>query len=159
MPPKGTKPVATNRRARHDYEILDTFEAGMVLTGSEVKALRSAQCTLRDSYAQVERGEMWLHKVHIPPYKHASAQGGHDPDRPRKLLLHRDEIDEVTQRMQGEPVTLVPLAVYFKAGRAKVELGLARGKRKVDKRHDLARKQAERETERALARHRKGYTD
>jgi SsrA-binding protein len=156
MPPKGTKPVASNRRARRDYEILETYEAGVVLQGSEVKALRSAQCNLRDSYAEVADGEAWLNKVHIPPYARASAQGGHDPDRRRKLLLNRREIDDIARRMQGEPLTLVPLAVYFKGGRAKVELGLARGRRKYDKRQELARRQAERDTERAVARHHKG---
>lgn len=152
MPPKGTKLVASNRKARHDYDILDTFEAGMVLRGSEVKSLRNAHAQLRDSYARIDDGEMWLVGVHIAPYQHASAQGGHDPDRDRKLLMHRREIDEIDQRVKTEPLTVIPLSIYFSSGRAKVELGLARGKRKYDKRQAIARRDAQRDVDRAMSR-------
>src|SRR6202011_6371372 len=129
MSPKSTgpRPVAQNRKARHDYEILDNFEAGMVLQGSEVKALREGKVQLRDSYARVQDGEVWLHGVHVAPYAFASGFGLVDPVRPRKLLLHRREIAEIAQRTAQDSLTLVPLAIYFKDGRAKVNLALARG--------------------------------
>jgi SsrA-binding protein len=148
MPPKGTKLVAQNRKARHDYLILDTFECGIALKGSEVKSLRAGQVQLRDSYARVDSGEMWLHGVHMAPYSYASGFGAVDPDRARKLLLHRREIDELAGRTQQESLTLVPLAIYFKDGRAKVELALARGKKNYDKRHAIAARDASREAER-----------
>lgn len=157
MPPKGTQLVASNRKVRHDYDVLDTFEAGVALKGSEVKSLRDGKAQLRDSYARIDDGEVWLHSVHIAPYSHASAQGGHDPDRSRKLLLHRRQIDEIAKRLQGEPLVLVPTAIYFKAGRAKVEIALARGRKKHDKRQALAKRDAQREADRAMGRQRRGY--
>ncbi|MEN8239428.1 MAG: SsrA-binding protein SmpB, partial [Actinomycetota bacterium] len=124
----GHKVVATNRKARFNYEILDTFEAGIVLVGSEVKSLRAGSVQLKDSYASIREGEVWLENTHIAPYSFAE-HGGHDPERPRKLLLHRREIDRLFGRIREEGLTLVPLQVYFTEGKAKVELGLARGKR------------------------------
>ena len=156
MAPKGTKAVATNRRARHDYDVLETFEAGIALVGSEVKSLREGKVQLRDAYARVQDGEVWLHAVHVPPYAFAHGSDGHDPERPRKLLLHRHEIDELAGRTQQESLTLVPLSLYFKEGRAKVELALARGRRRYDKRQAIARRDAEREAARAMARGRRG---
>jgi SsrA-binding protein len=153
--PKGTKVVASNRRARHDYDILETFECGIVLTGSEVKSLRDAKIQLKDSYARVQDGELWLHGVHVSPYAFASGDNAHDPDRARKLLLHRSEIDELAARTQQESLTLVPLSVYFKDGRAKVELALAKGRRRYDKRQAIATRDAAREAERAMARARR----
>src|SRR3954467_4168806 len=152
MAPKGTKGVASNRRARHDYDILETFECGIVLTGSEVKSIRDGKIQLKDSYARVQGGEMWLPGVHISPYVYAQGPNAHDPDRSRKLLLHRAEIDELTGRTQQEPLTLAPLSVYFKDGRAKVELGLAKGRRRYDKPQAIAKRDADREAERAMAR-------
>ena len=152
MAPKGTKVVATNRRARHDYDILETYECGIALKGSEVKSLRDAKVQLKDSFARVQDGEVWLHGVHISPYAFAQGVFGHDPDRPRKLLLHRAEIDDLTGRTQQESLTMVPLSVYFKDGRAKVELALAKGRRRYDKRQAIAKRDAAREAERAMAR-------
>jgi SsrA-binding protein len=147
----GTKPIATNRKARHDYEVIDTFECGIVLVGSEVKSLRGGKAQLKDAYARVESGEVWLHGVHIPPYSHAHGVDGHDPERSRKLLLHRDEIDELVGRTQQESLTLVPLSMYFKDGRAKVELAVAKGRRRYDKRQVIAERDANREAERAMS--------
>jgi len=151
MAPKGTKVVATNRRARHDYDILETFESGIALKGSEVKSLRDGKIQLKDSFARVQDGELWLHGVHIAPYVYAHGADGHDPERPRKLLLHRAEIDELTGRTQQESLTLIPLSVYFKEGLAKVELGLAKGRRRYDKRQAIAKRDADREAARAMA--------
>jgi SsrA-binding protein len=143
--------VATNRRARHDYDVLDTVEAGIALQGSEVKSLRTSQVQLKDSYAYVTRGEVWLKGVHIAPYGHAHGLDGHDPERERKLLLHRHEIDRLRVRIERDHLTLVPLDVHFRDGRAKVELGLVRGRRRHDKRHALAERDAKREAERAMS--------
>jgi len=142
--------VAQNRRARHDYDILEVFEAGLVLIGSEVKSLREGKCQLKDSYARVEQGEAWLFGVHIPPYAFAAGFGAHEPERKRKLLLHKREIDELAARSQQESLTIVPLAVYFDKGRAKVEIALARGRHTYDKRRALAERDAKREADRAL---------
>lgn len=142
--------VAQNRRARHDYDILDTFECGMALQGSEVKSLREGRVQLRDAYARVDHGEVWLLGVHISPYVFAQGFGSHDPERPRKLLLHRRQIDELMGRAQQQSLTLVPLSIYFRDGRAKVELALARGRRTYDKRAALASRDAERELARAV---------
>ncbi len=142
--------VATNRRARHDYEILETYEAGIVLQGSEVKSLRQGKAQLSDAYARVTNGELWLHGLHIPPWEYATGVGAHDPDRRRKLLLHRREIDELLGRTQQQSLTLVPLSLYFKDGLAKVALALARGRRLYDKRQAIARRDAEREAARAI---------
>jgi SsrA-binding protein len=153
----GTRLVASNRRARHDYEVLDTFECGVVLVGSEVKSLRDGKAQLKDSYARVEEGEVWLIGMHIPPYSHAHGADGHDPERRRKLLLHRGEIDELVGRTQQESLTLVPMALYFKDGRAKLELALARGRKRYDKRQAIAERDAKREAERAMAVTRRRY--
>jgi SsrA-binding protein len=146
------KVVAKNRRARHDYEILETHEAGIALVGTEVKSLREGHIQLKDAYAKAEDGELWLVGVHVSPYAQADGFGGHDPERRRKLLLHRAEIADLSGRVQLESLTLVPLSVYFKDGKAKVELALARGRRRYDKRDAMARRDAEREAERALSR-------
>ncbi|HLI73939.1 MAG TPA: SsrA-binding protein SmpB [Acidimicrobiales bacterium] len=146
------RPVARNRRARHEYDIVEVYECGIALQGSEVKSLRAGRVSLADSYARVEGGEAWLLGVHIPPYQHAAGFGAHEPDRRRKLLLHRSEIDELMGRTQQQSLTLVPLSIYFKDGRAKVELALARGRRLYDKRHAIATRDAEREAAREAAR-------
>lgn len=144
----GRQVVATNRRARHNYDIVDTFEAGLVLRGSEVKSLRAGQIQLKDAYATIRHGELWLENAHIAPYSFA-ADGGHDPERPRKLLLHRREIDRLIGRMNEQGLTLVPLLVYFTQGRAKVELALAKGRRIHDKRRKIVEREQQREMERA----------
>lgn len=152
----GRKLIAQNRKARHDYSILDTYEAGVALTGTEVKSLRAGRASLVDAFATVKDGEVWLHGVHIPEY----AQGtwtNHDPRRVRKLLLHRGEIDRLIGKTREGGLTLVPLQLYFRDGKVKVELALARGKRAYDKRQALARRDAEREMSRAVGRRRKGY--
>jgi SsrA-binding protein len=145
----GPRPVAQNRKARHDFEILETFECGVVLAGSEVKSLRDSKVQLRDSHARVEGGEVWMHGVHISPYLFANGRDAHDPDRRRKLLLHRREIAGLAARMGQEGLVLVPLAIYFKDGRAKVELGLGRGRKLYDKRAAIAERDAKRELDRA----------
>jgi SsrA-binding protein len=147
VPPR---PAATinNRRARHDYLVLDTFECGLVLKGSEVKSIREGKANLREAYARVENGEVFLHGMHISPY--AYSRDELDPVRPRKLLLHHREIGEIVRATAEKGMTLVPLRVYFKDGRAKVELAIARGKRQYDKRQAIAARDAKREAERAL---------
>lgn len=142
--------VATNRRARHDYEILETFECGIVLQGSEVKSLRDGHAQLSDAYARVDDGELWLFGMHIPPWQFASGWGAHDPDRKRKLLVHRKEIDELMGRSQQQALTMIPLSLYFKDGKAKVQLALARGRKLHDKRQAILTKEAEREASRAV---------
>lgn len=156
MPSTGTKLIASNRKARHDFSILDVFEAGIVLQGSEVKSLREGHVQLADAYARVSNGEIWLEGVHIAPYQFAHGVGAHDPNRPRKLLLGRDEIDRIDARVGQERLALVPLSLYFKDGRAKVELALAKGRTKGDKRQAIAKKDAQREIDRELGRQRKG---
>lgn len=143
--------VAQNRRARHDYDILDNYEAGLVLVGSEVKSLRDGKAQLRDSYARVQDGEVWLYGMHVPPYVFATGFGTVDPDRRRKLLLHRRQIEELGKRTSQESLTLVPLSVYFKDGKAKVDLALAKGRKLYDKRHAIAARDADREAQRASA--------
>jgi SsrA-binding protein len=143
-----SRPVAANRRARYDYEILDTLECGIVLQGSEVKSLRAGRISLQDSYARIVDGELWLFGMHVPPYAQANGFGAHDPDRRRKLLVHRRQIDEWVGRTQQQSLTLVPLRIYFKDGKAKVELALARGRRRYDKRHAIAEREAGREAAR-----------
>ncbi|MGP3970736.1 SsrA-binding protein SmpB [Streptomyces sp. 6N223] len=146
----GRKLIAQNRRARHDYHILETYECGLVLTGTEVKSLRQGRASLVDGFGQLDGGELWLHNVHIPEY----AQGtwtNHSARRKRKLLLHRSEIDKLIGKTQSTGVTLVPLQMYFVDGRAKVELALARGKREYDKRQTLREQQDRREAERAIS--------
>ena len=143
--------IARNRRAWHDYHIEDTVEGGLVLTGTEVKSLRAGRASLTDGFAQIENGEVWLHGVHIPEYTQGTWTN-HEPRRPRKVLLHRKEIDRWAAKTAERGLTIVPLALYFKDGRVKVELALARGKRTYDKRHDLAERDAAREVERAFRR-------
>ena len=143
--------VAQNKKARHDYHIDDVYEAGMVLTGTEVKSLRAGRASLVDGYAVVKDGEMWLHNVHIPEYTEGT-WNNHEPRRPRKLLLRRDEIKRLIGKTQEQGFTLVPLSLYFKDGYAKVEIALARGKKNYDKRQALAEKQAKRDAQRVLAR-------
>jgi SsrA-binding protein len=150
---QGQKVIARNRRARHDYHIEDTYEAGVALTGTEVKSLRAGRASLAEGFAQVSDGEVWLHNVHIPEYDQGTWTN-HQPRRIRKLLLHRKEIDRMVAKTNEQGLTLVPLSLYFKDGKVKVELALARGKRTYDKRHDLARRDAAREVERALRRRR-----
>ena len=147
--PGAQKMIARNRKARHDYDILDSFETGIVLQGSEVKSLRAGKANLKDSYAAVEGGELFLHRVHISPYEPAT-RFNHDPERVRKLLLHRAEIRRLIGKTQQQGLTLVPLSLYFSRGKAKVELAIARGKKQYDKRESMVRRQAERDVERAL---------
>src|SRR5919198_328758 len=139
--------VATNRRARHKFELLDRIECGIELVGSEVKSLRDGKAQLGDAYAVIERGEVWLRNAHIPPYAPASSQN-HDPERPRKLLLHRYEIERLIGRSERRGLTLIPTRVYFKGTRAKVELALARGKEQRDRRREIRDRDVRREIER-----------
>ena len=145
------KAITTNRRARHDYQITETFEAGLVLQGSEVKSLRAGNANLKDSYVMFRDGEAWLIGSYIAPYSF-SREGGHLPERERKLLLHKREIEKVAAKVAERGLTLVPMSMYFKEGRAKVELGLGRGKARYDKRHALKEKQQKREMQRAMRR-------
>lgn len=155
MSESAVKVIARNRKARHDYHIEDTFEAGLVLTGSEIKSIRAGQVSLRDSYATVRDNELWLINAHIAPYKQASYEN-HEPRRDRKLLMHRREINRLTGKLQERGYTLVALQIYLKNGLAKVELGLARGKRMYDKRQTLRERDDRRRVEEALGRRRKG---
>jgi SsrA-binding protein len=143
------KVVATNRRARFEYHIEEIYEAGLVLTGTEVKSLRSGRASLQEAFARVERGEVWLHHLHIPPYA-AGNIFNHDPLRTRKLLLHRSEVRRLFGKVQEKGYTLVPLRLYFKRGIVKVELAVARGKRQYDKRAAIARREADRQIEKAV---------
>ncbi|MEV0002288.1 SsrA-binding protein SmpB [Micromonospora sp. NPDC050980] len=155
---KGRKVVASNKKARHDYAVLDTYEAGMALTGTEVKSLRAGRASLVDAFAQERDGELYLHGMHIPEY----AQGtwtNHEPRRTRKLLLNKLEINRLLGKLKESGLTLVPLQVYFSDGWAKVEIGLARGKKSYDKRQDLAKRDADREIQRAAGRRGKGMDD
>jgi len=145
----GEQIICVNRQARHNYFIDETYEAGLVLLGSEVKSLRDGKAHLMDSYARIQKGEAFLINAHVSPYPGAN-QFNHDPTRPRKLLLHAREIERLTGKTKEKGLTVVPLKMYFKNGRAKVELGLARGKKLYDKRETLRRKDAEREVERTL---------
>jgi SsrA-binding protein len=149
----GEKTVASNRKARHDYSILETFEAGVALTGDEVKSLRGGRASLSEAFARVRDGEVWLEGMHIPPYE-AGDKRSHVPVRPRKLLLHRGEISTLTDAQQQDRLALVPLRVYFAHGLAKVELALARGKRTHEKRQAIAKREHEREIRRELGRRR-----
>jgi len=141
--------VASNRQARHRFELLDRFEAGMALRGTEVKALREGGAQMKDAYATIERGEVWLHNLHIPPYAPATSRN-HDPERDRKLLLHRREIDKLVGSIRERGLTLVPTRIYFKDGRAKAELALARGKDRFDKRQAIKDREVKRDLDRAL---------
>ncbi|MEW5761964.1 MAG: SsrA-binding protein SmpB [Bacillota bacterium] len=143
------KVVCQNRKAWHDYQILETYEAGMVLTGTEVKSLRAGRANLKDSFARIGDGELWLENMHISPYEQGN-RFNHDPKRARKLLMHKEEIMRLWGRTREKGLALIPLKVYFKNGRAKVELALARGRKIYDKREDIARREAQRQMERAL---------
>ncbi len=149
----GIKVVATNRKARHEYEIIETMEAGIALTGTEIKSVREGKVSLKEGFAIIKDGEVWLMDVHIAPYTHGH-RDNHDPRRPRKLLLHRREIDRLQGKLQEKGWTLVPLKMYLKNNRAKVELALVRGKKKYDKRKAIAKRDAERELQRALKHYR-----
>jgi SsrA-binding protein len=146
---RGTKVIADNRRARHEYELLDRFEAGLALVGTEVKSLREGKASLQQAHAQVRDGEVWLVGANIAEYPQASRQN-HEPERDRRLLLHRREIDQLAGKVAERGLTLVPLRLYFKDGRVKVEIALARGKDVRDKRRDIADREARREMDRAL---------
>ena len=142
--------VATNRQAAHRFELLDKVEAGMVLRGTEVKALRDGGAQLKDAYATITDGEVWLHNLHIPPYKPA-ARENHEPERPRKLLLHKREIERIVGRTAEKGLTIVPTRIYFVNGRAKVELATARGKDRFDKRHSIKERDMKRDLDRQLS--------
>ena len=156
MATTGITIIASNRKARFDYNVLDTLEAGIVLQGSEVKSLRLGHLQIADAYARVVNGELWLDGVHIPPYAFAHGIGAHDPDRARKLLVKSNEITKLGARIAQERLSLVPLSFYFKEGRVKVELALAQGRRKGDKRNAMAERDTQREMQKALGRQRKG---
>ena len=145
----GIKIIAKNKRATFDYILIDTFEAGLVLTGTEIKSVRANQVSLQRSYVQQRNGELWLVEAHIAPYVHGNIQN-HDPVRPRKLLLHSREIGKIIEQVQQKSLTIVPTKLYLKNGRAKVEIALAQGKKKHDKRQDIAKKDDQRRVERAL---------
>jgi SsrA-binding protein len=149
----GKKVVARNRKARHEYEIMDTFEAGLVLKGPEAKSLREGKVGFQDAYARVQGGEVWLHRLHISPYEQANRYN-EDPLRPRKLLLHRHEIRRLVGKVEEKGLTLIPLDIYFRKGYAKVTLAVARGRKTYDKREKLKRKTQEDEARRAMAQHR-----
>ncbi len=152
MKPTGTKPIASNRQARRNYEILDTVEAGIVLRGSEVKSLRDAKVQITDAFARIDGSEVWLHQLHIAPWLYSQSHTGHDPDAKRKLLLHHHEIMRLKARVDPEHLSLIPLSVYFKDGRAKVELAVARGRKTHDKRQVIAERDAERDVRREMSR-------
>jgi SsrA-binding protein len=147
--------IAVNRRARHNYHIEETVEGGLVLTGTEVKALRAGRASLQEAFARVERDEVWIYHMHIPPYE-AGNIFNHDPMRTRKVLLHRREVSRLLGKAQQKGYTLIPMRLYFKRGLAKVELAVARGKREYDKRESIARREAQRQIERAVRRRRDG---
>ena len=151
----GRKLIAQNRKARHDFHIEDTFEAGLVLTGTEVKSLRAGQASLVDGFVEFANGEAWLMHVHIPEYTQGTWTN-HEARRRRKMLLNRHEIDKIEQRVQSKGLTVIPLALYFKDGRAKVEIALARGKKQHDKRHAIAEREANAEARREIGRRLKG---
>ena len=153
---QGRKLVAQNRKARHEYTIEDTLEAGLVLTGTEVKSLRAGRASLVDAFAEISNGEVWLEHVHIPEYTQGT-WNNHSPRRKRKLLLNRREIDKWERRVNERGLTIVPLSIYFKDGRAKVEIALAKGKRSYDKRQAIATRDAQREATRELGRQAKGF--
>ncbi|WP_067462343.1 SsrA-binding protein SmpB [Nocardia amamiensis] len=155
MKDKGRKVIATNRRARHNYTILDVYEAGIALVGTEVKSLREGKASLVDAFATVDNGEVWLRGLHIPEFSHGTWTN-HSPRRVRKLLLHKREIERLVGKSREGNQTLVPLSMYFSDGKVKVELALAKGKQDYDKRQDLARRTAEREVTRELGRRVKG---
>jgi SsrA-binding protein len=154
----GNRVIASNRKARHDYAIEDTIECGIVLQGSEVKAMRHGHIQIADAYARILRGQVWLDGIHIPPYQFAHGIGAHDPNRARKLMLHQHEIERIESRVAQEHVALVPLSFYWKDGRVKVELGIGKGRKKADKRNAMAERDSQREIQRALGRQAKGMS-
>jgi SsrA-binding protein len=151
--PDGERTVASNRKARHDYEILETYECGIALTGDEVKSLREGRASLTEAYARVRDGEVWLEGMHVPPYEQGDKRA-HLPIRPRKLLMHRREIDHLFTKQQELRLSLIPMRVYFTHGMAKVEIGLGRGKRQFEKRQSIAKRDQEREIQQATGRRR-----
>ena len=151
----GRKLIAQNKKARHDYAILDTYEVGLVLTGTEVKSLRAGRASLVDGFASIDDGEVWLQHVHIPEYTQGTWTN-HAPRRKRKILMHRSEIDKLIGKIKEGGLTLVPLDLYFKDGRVKATLALAKGKKSYDKRHDMAERDSRREIQKAFGRHLKG---
>ena len=151
----GKKVVAQNKKARHDYSIEDVYEAGIVLTGTEVKSLRAGRASLVDGFAQYENGEIWLRQIHIPEYN-MGTWTNHEPRRPRKLLLRKDEVKRIANAVKDTGVTLVPLSLYFKDGYAKVEIAVARGRKSYDKRQAIAERESKRETQRLVGRRAKG---
>lgn len=146
----GDRVVASNRRARHDYEIIETLECGLVLMGSEVKSLREGKAQIAEAYARVDDDELWLFQSHIPPWAYAVGFGSHDPDRKRKLLLHRHELTRLVDKTKTQPLTIVPLKMYFTDGRAKIEIALAKGRKQHDKRQAIAERDASREIARTI---------
>ena len=155
---RGHKVIVSNRKARHDYSIIDTYEAGLVLVGTEVKSLRAGKASLQEAFATVDDGEVWLRNVHIPEYVQGTWTN-HMPRRTRKLLLHRREIEKLIGKTKESGLSLVPLSLYFKDGKVKVEIALAKGKKSYDKRQDLAKRDANREVSRAMGRALKGRFD
>ena len=146
----GDRVVATNRRARHDYDILETLECGIVLQGSEVKSLREGKAQIAEAYARVDEGELWLFQSHIPPWAYAVGFGSHDPDRKRKLLVHHHELVRLVDKTKTQPLTIVPLKMYFKDGRAKIEIALAKGRKLHDRRQAIAERDSQREIARTM---------
>jgi len=155
----GNTPVVENRKARHDYFIEETIEAGIALMGSEIKSMRAGRANLRESYVRIENGEAWLLNAHISPWPQAGIYFNHEPTRPRKLLLHRDEIENLRGKVEQKGLTLVPLKIYFVRGKAKVEVAVARGKKLYDKREALAERDSEREIARAMRDRNRGSQD
>ncbi|HSH10591.1 MAG TPA: SsrA-binding protein SmpB [Ilumatobacter sp.] len=153
--PAGTKLIASNRAAHRNYDISDTFEAGLVLLGSEVKSMREAQVQISEAYARIRDGEAWLEGMHVAPYSFAIGFGAHDPDRSRKLLLHHDEIVRLKARVDQDRVSLIPLSLYFRDGRVKIELGVGKGRTKGDKRQAIAERDSARDVEREIGRRNK----
>ncbi len=156
MPSGGIKVVADNRKAFHDYHIEDRVEAGIILTGTEIKSIRNGRVNLKDSYARLDNGEVWVHQMHISPYEQGN-RFNHDPLRPRKLLLHRAEINKLIGKIQQQGLTLIPIKMYLKKGMAKVELAVGQGKKNYDKRQALAEREGKRDIERALRDRNKAY--
>ncbi len=145
----GRRVVVRNRKARHDYEVLDSWEAGLVLVGTEVKSIRAGKVSFQDAYARAQNGELWLHNVHIAPYAPAN-RWNHDETRPRKLLLHREQIRRIVSRAEEKGLALIPLEMYFRKGRVRIALAICRGKKRRDRREDLKRRTMQREAERAM---------
>lgn len=158
IPRKGNRTITDNRRAYYEYHILETYECGLVLLGSEVKSLRHGRVMMSDAHAQVVRNELWLYNLHINPFEKSSYQN-HEAKRPRKLLLHRGEINRLIGKQEEKGLTLIPTKLYFKDGRVKLEMGVARGKKLYDKRADQAAKDAKRETERAMSQRGRGFDE